>query len=73
MGLAALCLINVVFNGLFGGFWTLIWAAIFAFGSAAAGDHFIQKIRPTLLDSPAWSLMAQAKMFWEVVTRKLAW
>jgi hypothetical protein len=73
MGVALLCLVNVVLNGFFGGFWSLVWAAIFAFGSAAAGDHFIQKIRPTLLDTPAWSVMAQAKMFWEVVTRKQPW
>lgn len=73
IGLAALCLVNVVLNGFFGGFWSLIWAAIFVFGSAFAGDHFIQKIKPTVQDFPAWSVMAQAKMFWEVVTRKRPW
>jgi hypothetical protein len=71
-GLALLCLTQVVMWGVIGGFWSLVWAAIFGFGFAAASDHFIAKIKPTALTHPAYSLMADFKMFWEVVTRKRA-
>jgi hypothetical protein len=73
IGLAVLCLINVVLNGVFGGFWSLVWAAIFAFGFAFAGDQFIEKKSPTLLTHPAWSLLADVKMAFEIVTRKRPW
>jgi hypothetical protein len=73
IGLAVLCLLNVVLNGVFGGFWSLVWAAIFAFGFAFAGDQLIEKKSPTLLTHPAWSLLADIKMAFEIVTRKRPW
>jgi hypothetical protein len=73
MGAALICLINVVLNGIFGGFWSIIWAAIFVGGSSYAGDHFLEKIKPGIVSNPAFTIMAQFKMFFEVVTRKRPW
>jgi hypothetical protein len=72
-GLAILCLTQVVMWGVIGGFWSLIWAAIFGYGFAWAGHYFIEKNKPATFTYPAWSLMGDFKMFWEVVTRKRAW
>jgi hypothetical protein len=71
-GLAILCLTQVVMWGVIGGFWSLIWAAIFGYGFAWAGHYFIEKNKPATFTYPAWSLMGDFKMFWEVVTRKRA-
>jgi hypothetical protein len=72
-GLAILCLSQVVMWGVIGGFWSLIWAAIFGYGFAWAGHYFIEKNQPATFTYPAWSLMGDFKMFFEVVTRKRAW
>ena len=73
MGLAILCLSQVVMWGVIGGFWSLVWAAIFGYGFSWASHYFIEKTKPATFTYPAWSLMGNFKMFWEVVTRKRAW
>jgi hypothetical protein len=72
-GLAILCLTQVVMWGVIGGFWSLIWAGIFGYGFAWAAHFFVEKNKPATFTYPAWSLMGDFKMFWEVVTRKRAW
>jgi hypothetical protein len=73
MGLAMLCLSQVVLWGVWGGLKYLVLAAIFGYGFAWAGHYFIEKNKPATFTYPAWSLMGDFKMFWEVVTRKRAW
>ena len=72
-GLASLCLTQVAMWGVVGGFWFLVWAAIFGYGLAWAAHYFVEKNKPATFTYPAWSLLADFKMFWEVVTRKRAW
>ncbi len=72
-GLAILSLSQVLMWGFVGGFKYLILAAILGYGFAWAGHYFIEKNKPATFTYPAWSLMGDFKMFWEVVTRKRAW
>jgi hypothetical protein len=68
-----LCLTQVVMWGLVGGFKYLVLAALIGYGAAWAGHYFVEKNKPATFTYPAWSLMGDFKMFWEVVTRKRAW
>ncbi len=72
-GLAILCLTQVAMWGLVGGAKYLILAGLCGYGFAWAGHYFIEKNKPTTFTYPAWSLMGDFKMFWEVVSRKRAW
>jgi hypothetical protein len=72
-GLAILCLSQVVMWGVIGGFNYLVWAVILGYGFAWAAHYFVEKNKPATFTYPAWSLMGDFKMFWEVVTRKRAW
>ena len=72
-GLAIVCLTQVVMWGIVGGFWALVWAVIFSFGTSWAAHYFIEKNKPTTFTYPAFTLMGDLKMFWEIVTRKRAW
>jgi hypothetical protein len=72
-GLAILCLLQVAMWGLVGGFKYLVLAAIVGYGFAWAGHYFVEKNKPATFTYPAWSLMGDFKMFWEVVTLKRAW
>jgi hypothetical protein len=72
-GLAILCLGQAVMHGFVDEFGYVVLAAIFGYGFAWAAHYFVEKNKPATFTYPAWSLMGDFKMFWEVVTRKRAW
>jgi hypothetical protein len=72
-GLALLALTQVVMWGLVGGFGYLVLAAVFGYGFAWVGHYVFEKNEPATFKYPAWSLMGDFKMAWEVVSGKRAW
>ena len=71
--IAAICLTQVVMWGVVGGFWALVWAAIFSYGTSWAGNYFIEKNKSNPFTNPVWNLLGNFKLMWEVVMRKRAW
>ena len=71
--IAAICLTQVVMWGVVGGFWALVWAAIFSYGTSWAGNYFIEKNKTNPFTNPVWNLLGNFKLMWEVVMRKRAW
>lgn len=54
--------------------WSLLWLLpLVGYGFAWAGHFLFEKNRPATFKHPVYSLMGDFRMWWQVLTGKIAW
>ncbi|MFT4046636.1 MAG: DUF962 domain-containing protein [Solimonas sp.] len=67
--LALACLLFALFKMLW---WSLLLALVFGYGFAWAGHFFYEKNRPATFRHPFYSFIGDWRMWWEMLSGKLA-